>query len=103
MGTGDYAIAAKSARFISPGFVLTDLVPFLNGYPIHRFVRRWKYIPERVANHLLFLINSVPDATSQYISEVKALEDYSLKKNGLLYHDRTTGFSWEEAAKLLRK
>lgn len=103
MGAGDYAIAADYARFISPGYVLSDLVPFLNGYLMDRFVRRWKYIPERVAKRLLFLINSVPAATSQYISEVKVLEGYSLKKNGLLYHDRTTGFSWEEAAKVLKK
>jgi hypothetical protein len=103
MGKGDYAIAARSARFVSPGFVLSDLVEFLNGYRIDSFFRCWKYIPEGVACRLLHLLNRVPDETSQYISEVKALEEYSLKKYGTLYHDRVMGFSWDEATKYLKE
>ena len=103
MGMDDYAIAAKSARFVSPGFVLSDLVEFLNGYRIDKFFRRWKYIPEKVANRLLVLLDNTPNAITQYLSEIKVLEQYALKKKGLLYHDRTTGFNWEEAAKLLKK
>jgi len=103
MEKGDYAIAAKSARFVSPGFVLSDLVEFLGGYRIDRFFRRWKYLPEGVAYRLLHLVNGVPDKTPQYISEVKSLEDYSLKKYGILYHDRVTGFSWDVATEYLKK
>lgn len=103
MEKGDYAIAAKSARFVSPGFVLSDLVEFLNGYRIDRFFRLWKYLPEGVACRLLHLVNGVPDKTPQYISELKALENYSLKKYGILYHDRVKGFSWDEATEYLKE
>lgn len=103
MENGDYAIAAKSARFVSPGFVLKDLVEYLNGYPIHKRFRLWRYVPEGVAYRLLHILNCVPDKTDQYISEIKALENYSLKKYGILYHDRTSGFSWKEAAEYLKE
>jgi len=101
MKDGDYAIAARYARFVSPGFVLDDLVGFLNGYPIKRRFRRWMYIPEKTALRLLHLLNSVPDKTRQYISEIRILEEYSLKKYGVLYHDRVTGFSWNAVADYL--
>jgi hypothetical protein len=103
MGEGDYAIAAKSARFVSPGFPLGNLVEYLSGYPIDKFFRRWKYIPEKVADQLLFLLNSTPDAMPLYLSEIRNLEQLALKKDGSLYHDRTTGFDWDEAAEMLRK
>jgi hypothetical protein len=100
IGEGDYAIAAKSAHFISPGFVLSDLIEFLGGYRIDKFFRRWKYLPESVANRLLFLLDSVPDATPKYILKIKSLEKCALKNYGVLYHNRLRGFGWEEAAKL---
>ena len=99
----DYAIAAKSGRFISPGYVLSDLVNFLDGYPIDRFFRGSKRIPEEVAEKLLLLVNSAPDVTSRYVSEINRLEKYSLEQCGKMYLDRLEGFSWEYAAELMKK
>jgi len=99
----DYAIAAKSGRFISPGYILSDLVDFLDGYPIARFFRGSKGIPEEVAERLLLLVNSAPDVTSRYISDIKRLEKYSLEQYGHMYSDRLEGFSWEYAAELMKK
>lgn len=100
LGNDDYAIAAKYAHFVSPGFALKDLVSYLNGFRIDKFFRRWKYLPEIVANRLVLLIDNFPNAISQYVSEIKRLESYSLQNYGILYHERTTSFNWDEAAKL---
>ena len=104
LGESDYAIAARSARFVSPGFALGNLVTFLEGYPIDRFFRTWKYIrEEKVIERLLLLINTARDVTSQYISEIHRLEASSLEQYGHVYYDRLEGFSWEYAGKLMRK
>ena len=104
MGDNDYAIAAESARFISPGYALGDLVQFLEEYPIDRFFRPWKYIKgEKAIQRLLLLINVAPDATKQHISEIHRLEMYSLEQYGQMYADRFSGLSWEYAAELMRK
>lgn len=104
IGENDYAIAAKSARFVSPGFALSDLVDFLEGYHMDRFFRTWKYIREdRAIERLLLLINTAPDATLQHISEIHRLEAYSLDQYGRMYFDRLKGFSWEYAGELMRK
>lgn len=102
--TGDYAIAAKSGRFVSPGFILTHLGGFLNDESIGRFFRPWKYIRgQEKIEKLLLLINSAPDSTEKYLSEIKRLEAYAVKKYGLMYFDRTEGFSWKSAAQLMKK
>jgi len=98
----DFMIAARDRRFVAPGFPLRDLVPYLNGYPIDTFFRCWKYLPEETANRLLLLMNETPDATSQYISEIRRLEQWSLDKYGHVYINRSKGFGWEDAAKLMR-
>ena len=103
MGANDYAIAAHSARFVSPGFVLNILTSFFEDYPIDKFFRTWKYIhDEKVIQRLLLLINSAPDATDTYISEIHRLEADSLEQFGRVYFDRLEGFSWEYAGKLMR-
>jgi len=103
MGADDYAIAAQSARFVSPGFVLNNLTSFFEDYPIDKFFRTWKYIhDEKVIQRLLLLINSAPDATDTYISEIHRLEADSLEQFGRVYFDRLEGFSWEYAGKLMR-
>jgi len=104
MGIDDYAIAADSARFVSPGFVLGDLVSFLGGYPIDRFFRCWKYVrEEEVVRRLLLLINSAKNATATYISEINHFEKESLEEYETMYFDRLKGFSWEYAAELMKK
>lgn len=103
MGEDDYAIAAESARFASPGFELSKQVPFLEGYPIDRFFRTWKYLlDEKVIQRLILLINSAADATAMYVSEIHRWEAYSLEQYGYMYFDKLEGFSWERAGQLMR-
>ena len=99
----DYAVAAKSGRFISPGYVLSDIVNFLDGYPINKFFRGSKGIPEEVAEKLLLLVNSAPDVTVRYVSEIRRLEKYSLEHYGKMYMDRLEIFSWDYAAEIMKK
>jgi hypothetical protein len=103
MGANDYAIAAQSARFVSPGYALSKLTSFFEDYPIDKFFRTWKYIrDEKAIQRLLLLINSAPDATATYISEIHRLEADSLEQYGHMYSDRLEGFSWEYAGELMR-
>lgn len=104
MGPDDYAIAAESIRFVSPGFVLSDLVTFLEGYPIDSFFRTWKYIHgKKVIWRLLLLLNSTPNATEKYVSEIRKFEAYALEQYGRMYFNRLQGFYWEDAAKLFKE
>ena len=98
----DYMIAARDGRFIAPGFPLRELVLYLNEYPIDAFFRTWKYLPEEIANRLLLLMNDTPDATAQYVSEIRRLERWSLDKYGQVYINRSRGFSWEDVARPMR-
>jgi hypothetical protein len=103
LGEGDYAIAAQSARFVSPGFALNMLTSFFEDYPIQKFFRTWKYIDDqRAIQRLLLLIDSAPDATDQYISEIHRLEKDAMEQYGHMYFDRSEGFSWEAAAKMMK-
>jgi hypothetical protein len=102
IGPGDYAIAAESARFVSPGFAFDDLTDFLEGH-LPRF-RTWGYIRgEKLTWRLMLLINSAPDATKTYLSEIRKFESSALEQNGSIYENRKKGFSWEDAGLLLRK
>ncbi len=103
MGSDDYAIAAESARFVSPGFELSKLNEFLEGYPVGKF-RTWRYIEgKKVVWRLLLLINSAPNDTKKYLSEIHKFEAYSLGQYGKMYYNRLQGFSWKYAGELLRK
>jgi hypothetical protein len=44
------------------------------------------------------LMDETPDATSLYVSEIRRLEQVSLKNYRHMYRNRLTGFSWEYAA-----
>lgn len=101
--SGDYAIAAESARFVSPGFAFDDLTDFLEGYNLN-FPRAWKYIrDEKVIWRLMLLINSAPNAMKTYLSEIHKFESSALEQNGSIYENRKQGFTWEDAGLLLRK
>lgn len=99
----DYALAAEKARFVSPGFPLHDLPPYLRGFHIDKWFRTFKYIDGRTANLLLQLLNATPDATSKYLSEIKRLEKVSLEKDGYLYRGKyPNGFSWKVALQAMK-
>lgn len=98
----DCQIKAQKGKFVSPGFRLQDLIEYVDGYSIDRFFRTWKYLPHNVTNRLLKLLNTTPDATSEYISEIKKIEKITLEKNGSIYNNRTTGFSWEDAPSFMK-
>lgn len=95
---GDFMLAAKEIRFVHPGFPLIELSPYLQGYRIDKRFRGWKYLTVYTSNRLLQLLDQTPDATSQYISEIRRLEQSTLAKYGVMYRNRSTGFSWESAA-----
>lgn len=99
---GDYMLAAKDGRFVTPGFRLDELTPYLHGYRIDKFFRTWKKLPEDTSNRLLSLLNETPDNLSQYISEIRRVEQFALEKYGSIYQGRSTGFSWKDAAKLMK-
>jgi hypothetical protein len=99
----DYAIAAESIRFVSPGFVLNDIVSYLEGYPIDTFFRTWKHLyDEAVIRRLLLLLNTAPNATAEHITEIHNLETYALEQYGRMYSNRLNVFSWEYAGELMR-
>jgi hypothetical protein len=83
---------------------LSDLVAYLQGYPINRFFRTWKYIRDpTVIQRLLLLLNTAQNMTSEHISEIHKLETYAVGKHGRMYYDRLNGFSWNSAGELMRR
>lgn len=96
-GSGDYALAATKARFVSPGFPLSDLTGYLRGKRIDNRFRTYRYIDSRTASLLLLLLDYTPDATRQYISEIHRLERDTLQTTGTLYGGKSAGFSWDNA------
>lgn len=103
IGPGDYAIAAESARFVSPGFAFSDLTDFLEGF---NFEGRspWKYVRgEKLIWRLMLLINSAPNAMKTYLSEIHKFEASILKNRGKIYNNRKEGFSWDNAVLHMKK
>lgn len=97
----DYMLAAKQVRFVSPGFPLSDLTGYLWGFRLDKPFRTFRYINEGAATRLLYLLNSAPDATQEYLSEICRVEQLVKERDGMLYRKRSTGFSWDAAGEVM--
>jgi hypothetical protein len=97
----DYMLAAKQIKFVNPGFPLTDLTEYLHGVQLDRRFRTFRYIDEKTATRLLHLLHNTPDATEQYISEIKRVEQLVMDRDKLLYKNRVSGYSWDVAAEAM--
>lgn len=95
-------IAASSGRFVAPGFRLSELVPYLDGFRIDARFRPWRYLPEKVSRKLFFLLNDTPNEIDQYISEIHRLESLALDKYGCMYLGKSRGFSWDNVARPMK-
>jgi hypothetical protein len=94
----DFMLAAQKRKFVSPGFPLHELTPYLRGVRLDRRFRTFRYIDGRTAKLLLLLLKDTPDATDQYLREIHRLEKVSLKEDGYLYQRKyPEGFSWDFA------
>lgn len=98
----DYMLAAKEIRFVSPGFRLCDLTGYLYGFRLDRPFRTFRYIAEKNAARLLLLLNETPNATGQYLSEIRRVEQLVKQRDKFVYRNRPNGFSWDSAAEAMR-
>jgi len=94
-------LAAKQIKFVDPGFPLADLTDFLHGVRLDRRFRAFKYVDEKTATRLLHLLHNTPDATEQYLSEIKRVEQLVMERDKLLYKNRVSGFSWDVATEAM--
>ena len=97
----DYMLAASEGKFVNPGFPLGELTGYLNGVRLDKRFRTFRYINDQTAGLLLKLLLETPDATKDYLSEIKRLELLNQKgsSKGLVYENwgRNAGFSWADA------
>lgn len=101
--TDDYMLAARTARFVAPGFPLSELTPYLRGDQLDKWFRTFRYIDGETADRLLLLLKDTPDATPQYISEIHRLEQLTLKRDGYIYQGKyPNGFSWDAALRPMK-
>lgn len=99
----DYMLAAKGAKFVAPGFPLHELKPYLRGFQIDKRFRTFRYIPGDPADLLLLLLKDTPNATPQYISEIRRLERLTLKRDGYIYRNKyPNGFNWDVALRPMK-
>jgi hypothetical protein len=102
-GGDDFMLAASECRFVSPGFPLRDLKGYLNGVRLDKRFRTFKYIDAETAKKLLDLLREAPDATEEYVSEIRRLESLNVTEFGYAYKNwkRVSGFDWESARRYL--
>lgn len=101
----DFQLASRRGRFVDPGFVLSDLVGYLEGTDLSRRFRSFKKLDPKITVKLLALIDQTEDKTKTYLSEVRRLEEENLKKVGFAYPNwkRKESFSWDDAGHYLGK
>jgi len=100
--SGDFMLAARSGKFVFPGFPLDSLSTYLHGDKLNTGFYQWKYLHEKTPNLLLQLIDDTPDATREYLSEISRLEKKALVNFDFMYRTRTVGFSWKDAPRPMK-
>ena len=101
----DYWLAANEIRFVNPGFPLRDLSGYLWGIRLDRRFRRFLYLDEQTVQRLISLLQDTREATTEYLNEIKRLQDENLKKYGFMYMNwkKMGAFDWNWARKYLGK
>ena len=95
----DFILAASEYRFVNPGFPLRGLTPLLRGTSLDTPFRTYRYLEKDASQILVKLLQQTPDATEEYLQEVRRLEESNLEEYGYRYKNwrRESGFSWELA------
>jgi len=101
----DYWLAGNEIRFVNPGFPLRDLSGYLRRVRLDLRFRRFLYLGEPTVRRLLSLLRDTPEATREYLKEIKRLEGENLEKYGFTYTNwkKAEGFDWNWASKYLGK
>jgi hypothetical protein len=101
----DYWLAGNEIRFVNPGFPLRDLSVYLRGVRLDVRFRRFLYVGETTVRRLLSLLRDTPEATREYLKEIKRLEGENLEKYGFTYMNwkKAEEFDWNWASKYLGK
>ncbi len=101
----DYILAAARARFVDPGFVLSELTGYLEGTDLSTRFRTFHRLSPKVTIKLISLLDHTEDMTAKYLTEIKRLENENLKSVGYTYPNwkKTSSFSWNDAGKYLGK
>jgi hypothetical protein len=96
-------LAADEVRFVNPGFPLAELTGYLNGVRLDIRFRRFLYLPQATAEKLVDLIRETPEATQEYIQEIRRLESENAKRHNFTYPNwkKKEGFDWNWAQKYL--
>lgn len=100
--SGDFMLAARSGKFVFPGFPLDSLTTYLHGDRLNTGFYQWKYLHEKTPKLLFQLINDTPDDTKKYSLEIQRLEREALEEYGFMYLTRKEGFSWEDAPRPMK-
>jgi hypothetical protein len=98
---GDFALAAKSARFIDP--IPVDRISGKAGKAVKTRMRAFMRVDQHVAANLAALIAQAPDRTPDYLAEIDRLERMSYARTGYRYPswDRKDPFDWAAAGPYL--
>ena len=98
----DFMLAAKSGKFIFPGFPLDSLSTYLYGDDLDTGFLQVKLLEGRTTELLLNLIDDTLDATEMYLSEITRLEKEALANYGFMYRTRKDSLTWLDASKPMK-
>ncbi len=100
-----HVISMLMLFLLNRGFPLEDLTGYLRGVRLDIPFRRYLSLYPETTQLLIFLIREAPDATQEYVQEIKRLERENLQKYEVTYTNwkKKEGFDWNWARKYLGK